>query len=177
MITIDNYRRGDEERMSDIAARAFSQFTRYGLDFMLPKDKVEQFFRVEALDYARRARARDQSFAVFVARRQKLVVGYIVVGIDPIRSQHFEMTWGLIISLAVDPEYHHQGTGTALIRWAKQWFRDQNCDYVEVLTDQNNIAAIRAYEGAGFRAIYSSITLSQKLNAGANVHEHIRPQD
>jgi len=35
--------------------------------------------------------------------------------------------------------------------------------YVEVGTDQNNIAAIRTYEKNGFRVIYSGITLSQYL--------------
>ena len=165
MTTIDNYRPGDEQRMSDIAAGAFSRFTRYALDFMLPRDKVEQFFRDEALGYARRARARHEDFAVFVTRRDRIVVGYIVVGIDQVRSQHFGLTWGVIISLAVDPDYHHQGIGTALIRRAKEWFHEKDCDYLEVLTDLNNIAAIRAYEGAGFRAIYSSITLSQKLSS------------
>ncbi len=52
---------------------------------------------------------------------------------------------------------------TALVARAMQWFRDQGCEYVEVGTDQNNIAAIRTYEGAGFRTIYCSLTLSQRL--------------
>ncbi len=163
-ITIDEYKPGDEERMMDIAARAFSRLTRYALDFMLPPEKVEKFLRDEARDYARRAEQGVEGFAVFVARRQQRVVGYIVVGLDHTRSQEFGMTWGIIISLAVDSDYHHQGIGTALIKRAMQWFREQGCEYLEVLTDQNNIAAIRAYEGAGFRVIYSGLTLSQKLS-------------
>lgn len=162
--TIEKCEAGDEPRMSEIAARAFSRFTRYALDFMLPPDKVENFLRDEALDFARRAQQEAEGFAIFVARRHKLVVGYIVLGIDQFRSEHFGLTWGIIISLAVDPDYHHQGIGKALIQRGKEWFAQQRCEYLEVLTDLTNVAAIRAYEGAGFRAIYSSITLSQKLS-------------
>ena len=53
--------------------------------------------------------------------------------------------------------------GTKLIQRAMQWFREQRCEYIEVPTDQNNIAAIRAYEAAGFRVIYCGMILSQKL--------------
>jgi ribosomal protein S18 acetylase RimI-like enzyme len=41
--------------------------------------------------------------------------------------------------------------------------KDKGVKYAEVLTDQNNIAAIRAYEKNNFRVIYSSIILSQYL--------------
>ncbi len=163
-VSIDDYRSGDEERMEEIAPRAFSRFTRYGLDFMLPRDKVAQGFRDEAEDIARRAKERADGYGVFVARHDGQVVGYVAVHIDQGRSQRFGMKWGVLGSLAVDPDYHHQGIGSALIKRAMQWFRGQNCQYVEVATDQNNIAAIRAYEAAGFRAIYSGLILSQKLS-------------
>ena len=163
-VIIDPYQSGDEGRMKDIAARAFSRFTREGLDFMLPREKVAEACREEAQSYARRAQQQPEGFAVFVARRDGQVVGHIVVVVDQGRSQRFEMKWGVLRSLAVDPDYHHQGIGTALIRQAMEWFREQECEYVEVSTDQNNIAAIRAYEAAGFRVIYSGLTLSQKLS-------------
>ncbi len=163
-VIIDRYRSGDEERMKEIAPRAFSRFTRYGLDFMLPRDKVAESFRDEAEDIARRAKEQADGYGVFVARRDDEVVGHVAVHVDQGHSERFGMKWGVLGSLAVDPDYHHQGIGSALIRRAMQWFREQNCQYVEVATDQNNIAAIRAYEAAGFRTIYSGLTLSQKLS-------------
>jgi len=163
-VIIDRYQSGDEERMKEIAPRAFSRFTRYGLDFMLPRDKVAQGCRDEAEDIARRAKEQADGYGVFVARRDGKVLGYIAVHVDQGRSQCFGIKWGVLGSLAVDPDYHHQGIGSALIKRAMQWFREQGCEYVEVSTDQNNIAAIRAYEAAGFRAIYSGLTLSQKLS-------------
>ena len=163
-VTIDPYQPGDEERMKDIAACAFLRFTREGLDFMLPREKVAQSFREEAQSYALRTQEHPEGFVVFVARRDGEVTGHIVLVVNQGRSQQFSMKWGVLASLAVDPDFHHQGIGSALIRRAMQWFREQECEYVEVSTDQNNIAAIRAYEAAGFRAIYSGLTLSQKLS-------------
>ena len=162
-VEIDDYRQGDEERMAEIAPRAFGRFTRHGIDYTLPRDRVELHYRNEALSYGRRMAHQPDDLAVFVARRDGEVSGYIVVNIDHARSEEFGMRWGVLRSLAVDPDFHHQGIGTKLIERAMQWFREQRCEYIEVPTDQNNIAAIRAYEAAGFRVIYCGMVLSQKL--------------
>ncbi len=162
-VVIDVYKPGDEERMMDIAPRAFGVWARYGIDYQLPRDRVEKAYRDEALSYAQRAKEGQEGFALFVARMDGNVVGYIAVGVDKRRSEMFGMKWGQIISLAVDPDFHHRGIGKALVARAMEWFREQGCEYLEVVTDQNNIAAIRTYEGAGFRVIYSGITLSRKL--------------
>ena len=162
-VEINEYQPGDEARMGEIAARAFARFARHGIDYTLPRDLVETYYRDEALDFARRCTQGEESLRPFVARRDEQVVGHIAVGIDRRRSQLFEMRWGVIYMLAVDPDVHHQGIGTRLMAAAMQWFRDEHCEYVEVGTDQNNIAAIRLYEAAGFRVIHCGITLSQRM--------------
>ncbi|MBC7288342.1 MAG: GNAT family N-acetyltransferase, partial [Armatimonadetes bacterium] len=161
-LVVEPYAPGDEKRMMEIAPRAFEVWARYGIDYSLPRERVDEAYRLEAQGYADRARRGDEGFAVFTAKREGLLIGYIVVCVDPHRSQLFGLRWGVIVSLAVDPDFHHQGTGKALVRRAMEWFREQGCEYLEVTTDLNNVAAIRTYEGAGFRAIYASITLSQQ---------------
>ncbi len=160
---IEDYRPGDERRMMEIAPRAFGVWARYGIDYSLPRDAVEEGYREEARGYAERIKAGEEGLQVFIARREGEVAGYIVVVTDQAKSRRFGMKWGVIVSLAVDPEYHHGGIGKALVARAMEWFGEQQCRYLEVSTDQNNIAAIRTYEGAGFRAIYSGITLSRRL--------------
>jgi ribosomal protein S18 acetylase RimI-like enzyme len=162
-LIIDEYRAGDEERLRAIAPRAFGVWARYGIDYSLPRPKVEEEYRAEVQGYADRVRRGDPHLAMFVARLAGMVVGYVVVGLDDYRSKRFGLRWGNLISLAVDPDYHHRGIGKALVARAVEWFRAQGCQYVEVTTDQNNIAAIRTYEGAGFRTIYASLTLSMRL--------------
>jgi ribosomal protein S18 acetylase RimI-like enzyme len=163
MLTIGPYQPGDGDRMVEIAPQAFGVWARYGIDRTLPRDRVQQLYRDEARGYAQRAEARDPSLAVFVARAERGVVGYIVVGTDEALGRAFGFTWGRIISLAVDPPSHGHGIGPQLVRAGMEWLRAQQCGTVEVWTDLNNIAAIRTYEGAGFRVIYSGVALSQVL--------------
>jgi len=163
MVTIDSYRPGDHARMCEIAPRAFGVWARYGIDRTLPRPKVEELYRDEALSYAQRVDQGERGLAVLVARDAGRLLGYIVVGIDDALSRRFEFRWGRIISLAVDPLRQGEGIGPQLVAAAMDWFRAQSCQHVEVCTDQNNIAAIRTYEGAGFRVIYCGLALSQRI--------------
>jgi len=163
MVTIDSYRRGDYARMSEIAPRAFGVWARYGIDRTLPRDRVDELYRDEALSYAGRVDQGERGLAIVVARDAGRLLGYIVVGIDDELSRRFGLRWGRIISLAVDPDRHGEGIGPQLVAAAMDWFRSQACQHLEVWTDQNNIAAIRTYEGAGFRVIYCGVALSQRI--------------
>ena len=162
-VEINQYRPGDEARMAEIATRAFARFARHGIDYILPRDRVDEYYSEEVLDYTRRCTGGEKDLQVFVACREGQVVGHVILGIDRRQSQQFRMRWGVIRSLVVDPDCHHQGIGTNLVEAAMEWFRDEHCEYVEVYTDQNNIAAIRMYETAGFRVIHCGLTLSQRI--------------
>ncbi len=163
MADIRKFQHGDEVRMKEIAPRAFGVWTRLALDKTLPKEKTAEYLITEATWYADRVRRRERNFGVLVAEEDENAVGYIVVGVDKVRSDIFGFLWGHIISLAVDPDYHGRGIGSALIAAGLDWLKDKGVKYAEVLTDQNNIAAIRAYEKNNFRVIYSSLVLSQYL--------------
>ncbi len=164
MVVITDFQPDDVERMVEIAPNAFGVWARYGLDRTLPRDRVEHLYREEARAYAAKATAEEADFAVFVARDGDDVIGYIVVGVDEALGDLFGFRWGRLISLAVDPPRHGERTGPKLVDRAMDWFRDTECRHVEVWTDINNIAAIRTYEGAGFRVIYSGVALTQWLD-------------
>ena len=163
MLEITPYRPSDEARMQQIAPRAFGVYARFGIDRTLPRERTDECYRREALGYAERAQAGDEGFAVLVARQDDDLVGYIVVDLDASLSETYGFNWGRIVSLAVDPDEHGAGIGTRLIRAGLHWLKDSGAGHVEVFTDQNNIAAIRAYEKCGFRVIHCGIMLSQFL--------------
>jgi ribosomal protein S18 acetylase RimI-like enzyme len=163
MIEIGPYQPTDAARMQAIAPNAFGVWARYGIDRTLPRDRVEELYRAEARGHAHRVESGDDGLAVLVARDAGHVVGYIVVGLDQALSQAFGFSWGRIISLAVDPPRHGERIGPELVAAGLAWLRGRQCEHVEVWTDLNNIAAIRTYEGAGFRVIYSGVALSQRL--------------
>ncbi|MFQ6098465.1 MAG: GNAT family N-acetyltransferase [Armatimonadota bacterium] len=158
------YQPGDEARMAQYAPRAFGVWARLGIDYSLPRHRTNLAYSSEAEGYARRARAGEGDFAVFVATLDDDVVGHIVVAVNHHWTRIYGFKWGWIVSLAVDPDYHHQGIGSALCARGVQWLRERECRYIEVSTDQNNVAAIRTYEKNGFRVIYSGVTLSQYLD-------------
>lgn len=163
MANIRDFQKSDEDRMKEIAPRAFGVWTRLALDKTLPKERTEEYLRREVTWYTSRVRRKEEKFGILVAEEDGDVVGYIVVGMDKTRSEIFGFSWGVIISLAVNPSCHGRGIGSALIASGLDWLKKKGAEYVEVLTDQNNIAAIRAYEKNNFRVIYSSIVLSQYL--------------
>ena len=163
MVSISPYQSSDSARMVEIAPHAFGVWARYGIDGTLPRDRVEELYREEAQSYAGRAEAGEADFEVFVARDEGHVVGYIVVGVDAGLTEMLGFRWGRLISLAVDPPRHGERIGPRLVDAGMEWFKEARCDHVEVWTDINNIAAIRTYEGAGFKVIYSGIALSQWL--------------
>jgi len=162
VIKIRNFQDGDEQRMKEIAPRAFSRFARYGIDKKLPKEKTDEYYREEVLEYAKKV-SKDSSRLFILVAYEKTVLGYIVLSIDDKLTRIYSLKWGRIISLAVDPDYHSRGIGSLLIREGLNLLKKKGVKYVEVNTDQNNVAAIRAYEKNGFRVIYSGITLYQHL--------------
>jgi len=162
-MNIKDFSESNREDVLKIAPKAFGVWTRLALDKTLPREKNEEYFRREATWYMELCQKTERSVGMLVAEEGGKTVGYIVVGIDHSRTQIYGFKWGHIVSLAVDPDYHSRGIGSALISAGLDWLRDNGVEYAEVLTDQNNIAAIRAYEKNNFRVIYSSIILSQYL--------------
>lgn len=160
---IRSFEEKDREDILRIAPKAFGVWTRLALDKTLPREKNEEYFKREVSWYMGLSTKTEKNLAIFVAEENDMAVGYIVVGIDNSRTEIYGFKWGHIVSLAVDPDYHSKGIGSSLISAGLDWMRENGVEYAEVLTDQNNIAAIRAYEKNNFRVIYSSLILSQYL--------------
>ncbi len=164
-MAIREYRKGDSDEMARIAPRAFMGLglARYAIDRGLDQERVSDYYSAEALGYAGRVEKGAEPIQILVAELDGGVAAYIVVAIDEANTKQFGLKWGRIISLAVDPEHQGRGIGKVLVRAGLDWMTKQGAVYAEVLTDQNNVAAQRAYEANGFRAIYASISYSTRL--------------
>lgn len=162
MIEVRDFQKGDERRMREIAPRAFSRFARYGIDKKLPTEKTDTYYREEVSKYAKKL-SEDSSKLFILVACENDVLGYIVLGIDEELSRIYDFEWGRIISLAIDPDYHNEGIGSLLVKEGLNLLRKKRVKYVEVYTDQNNVAAISVYEKNEFRVIHSGITLYQYL--------------
>ena len=138
-------------------------YARFGIDKTLPREKTKENYRKEVAGYIKKFLSKEKDFTILVAEENGITVGYIVLRINPVLTEIYGFKWGTIVSLAVDPKYQGRGIGPELVKRGLGWMKKNGVKYVEVGTDQNNIAAIRTYEKNGFRVIYSGITLSQWL--------------
>jgi len=57
----------------------------------------------------------------------------------------------MIANVAVHPEYQRRGIGRALVRRALDFLRPRKLDGIWLQVDEGNLAAIRLYQGEGFR--------------------------
>jgi ribosomal protein S18 acetylase RimI-like enzyme len=159
-------RNGDSQHMQEIARRAFMDLglARYAIDNELDREKVEDCYAREAAGYATRVEKGERAIHILIAEESGAVVGYIVLAIDEANSKQFGIAWGRIVSLAVHPDHQGKGAGKALVAEGLDWLSTMGVTYAEVLTDQNNVGAQRAYEANGFRAVYASISFSRRLD-------------
>lgn len=102
------------------------------------------------------ARCPDQ---VLVSEYAGVVVGFITFTIDEANRI------GVIQNNAVHPDYAGRGIGTAQYERLLELFRERGLRYASVTTglDDSHAPARRAYEKAGFVAMYPSIEYMRKL--------------
>ena len=108
----------------DLDGLAFDGFWRFDLDGLLD---------------ARHATPRSRFRVACVNDR---VVGYHVAGVA--------RRLGYLQRLAVHPEFHGRGIGTALVGDALRWCRRRGCDSVLVNTQEINQRALSLYRHLGF---------------------------
>ncbi|MBN3526839.1 GNAT family N-acetyltransferase [Paenibacillus apiarius] len=92
---------------------------------------------------------RNSDHRLFVcATAEGQLQGYVYVEANP------EFQEGNIEFIAVSPEYRHQGTGAALLRYALQFlFKDKGLQEIALCVDMHNEKAIHLYKKAGFAPI------------------------
>ena len=115
----------DHPRVLDIDARAFDTFWR---------------FDREGLADARRATPASR----FRVVDEGGVLGYAITGRAGVQ--------GYLQRLAVDPDHHHRGLGSALVLDALWWAKRRGVTSMLVNTQETNTAALGLYERLGFVA-------------------------
>ena len=77
------------------------------------------------------------------------LAGFVVGWLDRARSV------GQVEPLGVHPEFARKGIGAALLGELLARFRDLGATVAQVEAERGNLAAIRAYQRAGFRAAHT----------------------
>jgi len=83
-----------------------------------------------------------------VAEKNGKIAGYVVAIVQGTGLGH-------IISIAVHPEYHHKGIGTALILRLTKILKEQGASAVRLEVRKSNIAAQKMYAKLGFKIAHT----------------------
>jgi len=162
MVTFRKVKPSDVPQLREIASTAFKHH-RFWLDKKLDPERVKEYY-VKDLDRLVTSSFNDpekNNFLVAVEREK--VVGYIALRIDDLLTSTFRFKWGVIGSFALREGYRHKGLGSEMLKKALEWFVSKGASRVDVWTDSENIPAIQCYEKAGFRTIYSGLTLTLNM--------------
>ena len=121
----------DQGRVLDLDARAFDHFWRFDRGGLADARQATPSSRFRVAEGYRNG-----------CRGRTGVVGYAITG----RAGDV----GYLQRLAVDPDHHHRGIGTALVTDSLWWSRRRGAAVVLVNTQETNVAAQSLYRRLGF---------------------------
>jgi GNAT superfamily N-acetyltransferase len=101
----------------------------------------------------------EDGAAVFVAERQRRIVGYVYAAIEPLSWKDLRDECGFIHDLLVSDAARGGGIGEALLDAAIEWLREQAMPRVVLGTAAQNDRARRLFERRGFRPTMMEMTL------------------
>jgi ribosomal protein S18 acetylase RimI-like enzyme len=110
--------------------------------------------------YARflRGQLTDAQQAVFVAERDRQVVGYVYAGVEPLSWKELRGRAGFVHDLVVLEEARRGGVATALMTAAIEWLATQRVPRVVLWAAHQNAAALALFERLGFRRTMVEMT-------------------
>lgn len=101
----------------------------------------------------------EDGAVVFVAERQRRIVGYVYGAIEPMSWKDLRDECGFIHDLVVSEGARGGGIGEALLDRAVEWLREQGMPRVVLGTAAQNDRAQRLFERRGFRPTMVEMTL------------------
>ena len=93
----------------------------------------------------------EDGVVIFVAERQRHVVGYVYAAIEPLSWKDLRDECGFVHDLLVSDAARGAGIGEALLDAAIEWLREQRMPRVALGTAAQNERAQRLFERRGFR--------------------------
>lgn len=101
--------------------------------------------------------------AVFVARRDQQVLGFVTVKLDAELFKWTSVKLATIVLVAIAEEARGSGIGKAITAEALNWMRQKGVQLARVGTQLSNVAAGRLYEASGFRLTGVALTLRKMI--------------
>lgn len=133
----------DFEKVNQLAKQVHELHVKWRPDLFLPVEEV-----ICKKDFEKMI----QDEAIFVAKWQEGIVGYVTVAIQ--EKNHYGMRYRKQIeieAICVDENCQGKGIGTALLNYVKEFSKNQGCTDLYLTVNQENEKAIRVYESLGMK--------------------------
>ena len=142
--------KGDAARVGELAVKTFS-ISRFHNDPLITRAQADRVHR----EWGRNSCLGKAADGVWLVETGDHLSGFITCGVKD--------NVGTIGLIAVDPHEAGKGLGPVLVHKSCQWFAEQGCKWVRVLTQTNNHAAMKLYTKTGFDPVGTFITLRWAL--------------
>lgn len=106
----------------------------------------------------------ERDIIVFVAERERKVVGYTYAGLEGVDYMALRGPAGALYDIVVDPEFRGQGVGQKLLEATITALRERGAPRIVLSTAEKNASARRLFARAGFRE--TMIEMTRELAEG-----------
>lgn len=152
-ITIENPRIEDFNKVNKLAKQVHELHVNWRPDLFLSVDEV---ISKEALEEM------IQTKEIFVAKIQDEIVGYITFSIIEKNNPSMRYRKQLQVeAICVDENNRGKGIGTLLLKYVKEFGKENNCTDMYLTVNEENKDAIKVYENFGFKV--KSIAYSMQI--------------
>ncbi len=101
----------------------------------------------------------DKTTEVLVVEFNSQLIGCGYAQIRPTKAFQIHEAYGYIGFMFVDPAYRGQGISNLLLTQLKQWLISHGITEIKLEVYEQNTAAIRAYEKAGFKRFTTTMRI------------------
>lgn len=143
----------DFEKVNKLAKQVHELHVKWRPDLFLSVDDV-----ISKENFEEKIKAKE----IFVAKMQDDILGYITINITEKDNPSMRYRKQLQIeAICVDEKSRGKGIGTALLKYAKEFGKENNCTDLYLTVNKENENAIKIYEEFGFKV--KSIAYSMKI--------------
>jgi ribosomal protein S18 acetylase RimI-like enzyme len=138
----------DEQKLTEIAQNVFKH-DQYHSDPRLPVSKCNEFYAKWISNSLNRLNRLNER--ILLAREKNEILGFIICRIHCISDNY---NFGVIDLIGVHEDYQRKGIGFLLVTKALDWF-SKFTKSVYVGTQATNVPAVRLYQKANFKQVFS----------------------
>lgn len=152
-IIIETPKIEDFKRVNKLAKQVHELHVNWRPDLFLSVDEV-----ISRKNFEEKIKAKE----IFVAKIQDDILGYITINITEKDNPSMRYRKQLQIeAICVDEKSRGKGIGTALLKFAKEFGKENNCTDLYLTVNKENENAIKIYEEFGFKV--KSIAYSMEI--------------